>query len=650
MRRRTFIRLPFLAALLAVVATALPVAQNARPARGARVAVVAFHDSRLLTLCPVIGKDVIESHVWSDRMSAKAAVFYPPPIEGMQSITGNLGFARPARLHLPRPARPSTATAAATGTVTVPTDLDRLARDMNVEARAENEFRKLGTYTVVASPSEAEFVFLLESTYEARILGGATPAPRPAQANDRGKNSPERIFGDVDAELRKRDWSQMPSWPPQAELEGQPGLSLIGVLGGDRPSNNRASILAIAVPAAAYLRDQGNGAALAAAKTWEGFATQSGENEQGVLTLRMAEPESLVDRFHGRGPRSPGYLPICAATLGRIRATDDPIEPPLPGIPAAAPEPDPTSVRGSGPTRFRSNVTFVAVPVTAVDEAGRSVPEIPAPAFHLYEDGVEQKIDRIDPGASPADIAFLIDRSISMIISREPVRSAAESMAGVVRPVDRGMVVSFADRIQVLAELTTDRAELQSVISAMRGGDGTRLHDALTLVTLDRMNLSPGRKVIVLFSDGVDSRSRLTDAAGALAAVETSNITVYSIRYDTRETRPALPAPRQAIDRWIIAPESADARGRAYDNADQFLQRLATVTGGRTYFAPADADLRGIFAHISQEISSQYTLHYYPSNDKLDGTYREIKVTVDRPGVTLRARSGYRAGVLQVGR
>ncbi len=613
MRRRTFIRLSFLAALLAVVATALPMAQNARPARGARIAVVAFHDSRLLTLCPVIGKDVIESHVWTDRMSAKAAVFYPPPMEDRQSITGNLGFARPARLYLPRPARPSTATAAATGTVTAPTDLDRLARDMNVEARAENEFRKLGTYTVVASPPEADFVFLLESTYEARVVGEAESAPPP---------DPER----------------------------QPGVTLIGVLGGDRPINNRASILAIAVPAAAYLRDQGNGAALAAAKTWEGFATQSGENEQGVLTLRMAAPESLVDRFHGRGPRSPGYLPICAATLGRILATEDPIEPPARGTPAATPDPGIVSVRDSGPTRFRSNITFVGVPVTAVDEAGRSVPEIPAAAFHLFEGGVEQKIDRIDPGASPADIAFLVDRSSSMRISREPVRSAAESMAGVVRPVDRGMVVSFADRIQVLAEMTTDRAELQSVISAMRGGDGTRLHDALTLVTLDRMNLSPGRKVIVLFSDGVDSRSRLTDAAGALAAVETSNITVYSIRYDTRETRPALPAPRQAIDRWIIAPESADARGRAYDNADQFLQRLATVTGGRTYFAPADADLRGIFAHISQEISSQYTLHYYPSNDKLDGTYREIKVTVDRPGVTLRARSGYRAGVLQVGR
>jgi VWFA-related protein len=89
---------------------------------------------------------------------------------------------------------------------------------------------------------------------------------------------------------------------------------------------------------------------------------------------------------------------------------------------------------------------------------------------------------------------------------------------------------------------------------------------------------------------------------------------------------------------------------QALATADQFLGRLAAGSGGRMYVARTGADGREMLAQIAQDLSRQYLLFYYPTNNRLDGTYREIRVTVDRPDQTVRARKGYRAGALQAGR
>jgi VWFA-related protein len=78
--------------------------------------------------------------------------------------------------------------------------------------------------------------------------------------------------------------------------------------------------------------------------------------------------------------------------------------------------------------------------------------------------------------------------------------------------------------------------------------------------------------------------------------------------------------------------------------ADQFLSRLSTTSGGRMYYAPAGTDLQDVFASIIEELSRQFTICYYPANARADGTYRQINVTIDRPGHTVRSRKGYRAG------
>jgi VWFA-related protein len=163
------------------------------------------------------------------------------------------------------------------------------------------------------------------------------------------------------------------------------------------------------------------------------------------------------------------------------------------------------------------------------------------------------------------------------------------------------------------------------------------------LVFLDRLNQIQGRKAIVLMTDGVDTRSLLADSAGALVAVEESNILVYAIQYDTRSENNLRP-PADASG-WMIVPADARQNDERYLRADGFLYNLSVASGGELILAESITNLKAIFAHIADELRFQYMLCYYPQNQNHDGSFHKIRVEVDRPDVAIRARAGYRAAV-----
>jgi len=385
-------------------------------------------------------------------------------------------------------------------------------------------------------------------------------------------------------------------------------------------------------------------------RLWEGISAAQLDSGPYDPTVKEASPEALVDQFHGNGFWLPADLPVCAATAGTIRTIGDGVASASAGPPEAPSLTDPSPGRGAGPGHFRSNITLVTVPVTVTDSDGRSAADLPSSAFHVFEDGIEQKLNRVEPGTSPSHVALLVDTSSGMRVTSEGIRATALSIVAALRPTDRAMVVSFDNRIRVRSEFTADRTALQRAIAQLQPAGGTRLYDALALAVLDRLNAVESRKVIVLFTDGVDTGSQLTDAAGALAAIDTSNVGVYVIRYATHETTAGAPTIMGGVQRPPPTPDELQKNAQALATADQFLGRLAAGSGGRMYEARTDADGREMLAQIAQDLSRQYLLFYYPINDRLDGTYREIRVTVDRPDQTVRARKGYRAGALQAGR
>jgi VWFA-related protein len=692
--------------LLALVCGAVPVAWESRHAasdspqpfgrqlpRGTRVAVVAFHDSGLLTMCPIPSAAIIESTYWDSSMTTVKATFVRTP-------TGDLAVRvyDPALLHtpdawvgmatLPLPPRwtpapgvtpprsrvrvvvrgavrstPPVALPVASGTV-----LDRLALDLAVQARVEAALRKKGTYVVVGSPSEAEYVLVVESGYTviAVGLGDNPPKPTAADASRERPTSPEQIVADTEREFYARSlaawhdpfagWTP-PPMPALASPATRSGVTY-GFVGGDRPPNWRQWTLALAVPAETYRRHEGDGTALTAARVWEGFAFEQTPRMSRVMVMRAAAPEALADNFSAAWRDSAAGLPLCAASSQVLLMPNAGRQATPEAVPPAPPEP-PEAERPST-AQFRTSTILVTVPLIVRDPAGHPVLDVRPSELHVFEDDSEQKIEAFLPVAAAAHVALLVDTSSSMrSITGEPnatpgpaeawrpdgrLLSALQTFIDRLQPADQLLLASFSNRVRVHTEWTSDHTLVRQALTQLVIRGATRLYDGMTLVVADRLAALEGRKAMVLFTDGVDTRSQLADAATALNAVDRANTQVYVIRYETADAPPyPQAAQRQAVREWLVVPDGWFRNARAYAEADAVLARLAGVTGGRMYVAPADGNLADVFADIDKELTQEYTLSYYSSNGRFDGKYREIRVTIDRPGHGVRARKGYRA-------
>jgi len=202
------------------------------------------------------------------------------------------------------------------------------------------------------------------------------------------------------------------------------------------------------------------------------------------------------------------------------------------------------------------------------------------------------------------------------------------------------MFVSFDSRIWVQSVPSTDRLQLRAALSIRRSGDGTRLYDAIELILEDRLDEIRGRKAIVLFTDGVDTRSRIAAAADTLAAIEESNVLVYAIQYDTKQENAKQPRP--GVEAWVMLPEDLRNNSERYARADKYLFSLCNASGGELYVAPVGSNLTEVFARIADQLSHQFTLSYYPTNPKQDESFHRLRVEVNRPGAKVRSRIGYR--------
>ena len=572
--------------------------QGVRIPPGQTVYVVATRDSDLLTLC-ADGHEPLTAGQRPWRPKGKLRVHHLP--SGRQVLTfldtsDSVILPEPAGACENRP--PERA-------VSEPLELNRVAWDRTIERSIEQEFRRFNRYTIADSAEKADYVFLAEGVYTS---------------------------------VASRTGS----------------MATLTNINGDVQANVLEAVLAILVPAARYRQVAGDIPALVAARLWEGssvFRLQRGETDQASEPLHSplppstafggaggnqpvpASPASLVRQLHNKEKRPRTHPPICAAagyapSSGRM---DWPISGSRPIAHERAKEPSvpapDTNPRSAGRPTFAVGVTYVSVPTIVTDGEGRLVFDLKESDFRVYEDGAQQRVAKLLAVSEPFDVAVLIDTSDSMRFAIEDVRKAALAFGAAVRAEDRLMLVSFDNRILVWSDLTSDGTRTAQLITGMRKGGGTRLYDAIDLVTRQRLNDVARRKALVLFTDGIDTRSRLADAQQALATV--SEIPAYVIQYDTSK------------DGWRLGHpvESRDV----YAKAIRFLHDLSERAGGRFYSAGSIESLREAFGQIARELSGQYTLYYSPSNQERDGAYRRIRVEVDREGLTVRARPGYRA-------
>jgi len=311
---------------------------------------------------------------------------------------------------------------------------------------------------------------------------------------------------------------------------------------------------------------------------------------------------------------------------------------------------------------IRVNTTLVTIPVSVMDRDGRYVPNLQKEEFRIWEDGVEQDVAFFQSVDKPFSVVLMLDTSPSTQFRLEDIQDAAISFVNQLRSDDKVMVVSFNDDIKVLTDFTTDRNKLQRAILHARTDDGTRLYDAVDMVINQKLSRIQGRKAIVLFTDGVDTTSRIAGYDSNLMDAQELDALIYTVQYDTQQDINAgnFPIGRQ-IDIWdqilggILGGGGGGGRrggggrypsrrgsGRGdYEIGNRYLRELAEVSGGREYPADSLQNMSSAFANVAEELRRQYSIGYYPKRPPQPGQRRQIKVRARQPNLAVRSRDSY---------
>ena len=371
----------------------------------------------------------------------------------------------------------------------------------------------------------------------------------------------------------------------------------------------------------------------------------------GTYLLRKEEaPQSPQSRPRRTDDRSLDSTPAKSPSgesvkEPKLRSTSAAVPLDAPERPSAGPEKNEEVSEGDV---LRIDTNLVTVPVSVMDRHGKFISDLRREQFHVFENGVEQKIVHFEPTDNPFTVALLLDTSGSTFFHLWEIKEAAIAFAKQLRPQDRVLVVTFDRLVMLLTEATNDLNVVTEVIQRDAiTGFSTRLYDAMDLVIQRRLNKIPGRKAIVLFTDGVDTSSYQATYKSTLRVVDELDVLIYPVQYDTIDF---INAP---LDTKALSELSDRNRGSSRSNplqrsthpeyklADQYLQQLADKTGARLYQANDRTQLAAAFSKIAGELRCQYSIGYYPPETVQTDERREIKVRVDQQDTAVRARNSY---------
>ncbi|MFT3744936.1 MAG: VWA domain-containing protein [Pyrinomonadaceae bacterium] len=335
---------------------------------------------------------------------------------------------------------------------------------------------------------------------------------------------------------------------------------------------------------------------------------------------------------------------------------------------------------------IKVDTQLVDVPLAVTSSAGLPLKGLKASNFVVYEDGKKQDISDFAATTAPFEVALVLDTSGSARNDLLLIQRAARDFIASLRPGDRVAVIGFrTDRkenqafavSEVLTPLTDDRVKLKAAIDNVKTSNGTPYYDSLLQVAEKIFSQRPadefrGRRALVALTDGVDSSSA---ADFSIVKEELGQVGVISffIQVDTQEYfEDALLGDCQSAIRFSAAQirryyKTIASKGkrmekavnfcqlgdferlaiskRLYEIADEEMNDLAKNSGGKVFQVGDLGEARNAFKNVADEIGTKYTLGYYPTNEKKDGTLRKITVEVKGlpAGTVVRARESYTA-------
>lgn len=286
----------------------------------------------------------------------------------------------------------------------------------------------------------------------------------------------------------------------------------------------------------------------------------------------------------------------------------------------------------------RVNTSLITVPAEVLDRSGRYIAHLQKDDFRIYENGVEQQLAYFASVEQPFTVALLLDVSGSTQTHLAAIRTAANSFIKRLRPNDRLLLVTFDGKINVLTEAVTLTELRRKKLRLDAVNDGTLLYDTVGFVLNQRLAAIPGRKAIVLMTDGVDGGSKTASLKQNLRDAEEANVVIYTVQYNTL---PQLPERLSQITNLKSREHVRTRMIKEYGVGSNYLQFLADKTGGRLYKADNLSDIPQAFSAITDELGRQYSLGYYPKGQAQPGERRDIKVRTRTPNLIVRARESY---------
>jgi Ca-activated chloride channel family protein len=286
----------------------------------------------------------------------------------------------------------------------------------------------------------------------------------------------------------------------------------------------------------------------------------------------------------------------------------------------------PTSVAGAGPQGqpFSARVDVVNIAATVTDRKGSLVADLTIDDFEIHEDGKPQTIRYFAAGdgdgqsAPPLHLGLMLDVSGSMGEDLSFTKTASIKFLNTLTDAVDITVVDFDTEVRAARYSQNEFARLIERIRQKKASGFTALYDAIGLY-LDGASGQDGRKIMLIYTDGGDTRSAITFHE-LIDLLKASDVTVYPI--------------------GSLEHQSSSSRNQQR----MLLQQMADVTGGQAFFPTVVKELDSVYDKVVAQIRAQYTLGYVSTNDKADGSWRKVEIKMagkDGRNLRVRSRKGY---------
>ena len=288
-----------------------------------------------------------------------------------------------------------------------------------------------------------------------------------------------------------------------------------------------------------------------------------------------------------------------------------------------AQQPTPTPDESEGPVKIKTDL--VTLTLTVTDLYGRYVSGLNKNAFTIVDNNQQQDITFFSDSDAPVSVGILFDVSGSM--GGDKIQKARKALSRFImtsHPSDEYFLIAFNSRAQLLLDRTRDGDAVLRKLTLVEPKSNTALYDAVYLGVERVTRGAHNKRALLIISDGQDNASR----------------------YNFGEVRRLM--KESDVVAYAVGIESASDMGNGLGMQGQaFLDEIASVSGGKSFYPQTDVEMDEIFERIALELRHQYSVGYTPKDFKADGKWRKVKVKVKPPRglprLTVRGREGYYA-------